>query len=331
MTQTPSSPRRPLKVGLYLPNGDGYMSSPSLRRWPGILEMARVAEEVGFDSLWVADHMIFRFGDGETQGRWEAWSLLSALAAATSRVEIGPLVSCMSFRNPALLAKMAETVDEISGGRLTLAVGAGWHEPEYTAYGFPYDHRASRFEEGFEILRGLIRTGRSSFDGRFERTADCKLRPRGPRPSGLPLIVGTNGERLLRIAARHADGWNTTWMSDPSAVAPLREAVNRACDEVGRDPATLSRSACIYLTLPDGPGRFPTRSPEEPEPMEPARIVETLHQYADRGIDHVMVWLNPNTPTALEAFGDILAELDRSGIVASRASDDSQTLAARTP
>ena len=330
MTQTMIPPRRPLKVGLYLPNGDGYMSAPSLRRWTGILETARVAEEVGFDSLWVADHMIFRFGDGETQGRWEAWSLLSALAATTSRVEIGPLVSCMSFRNPALLAKMAETVDEISGGRLVLAVGAGWHEPEYTAYGFPYDHRASRFEEGFEILRDLVRTGRSSLDGRFERTADCELRPRGPRPSGLPLIVGTNGDRLLRVAARHADGWNTTWISDPNAVAPLQAAVDRACDEVGRDPGTLSRSACVYLTLPDGRGRFPTRSPEEPEPAEPGRIVETLHRFAAAGIDHVMVWLDPKTPSALEAFGAVLAELDRSGYIVSRESDQSQRLAAET-
>ena len=314
MTSAITPAARPLKVGLYLPNGDGYMSPPSLRRWSGILEMARVAEEVGFDSLWAADHMIFRFdGDeGDTQGRWECWSLLSALATATSRVQIGPLVSCMSFRNPALLAKMAETVDEISGGRLVLAIGAGWHEPEYTAYGFPYDHRASRFEEGFEILRDLLRTGASTFHGRFERTVDCELRPRGPRPNGLPLVVGTNGERLLRLAARHADGWNTTWVSDPALVAPLQAAVDRACDEVGRDPATLSRSACIYLTLPGGTGRFATRSPEEPEPAEPAAIVDTLHRYAAQGIDHVMVWLDPNTPAALESFGVILAELDAS-------------------
>ena len=314
MTSAITPAGRPLKVGLYLPNGDGYMSPSSLRRWSGILKMARVAEEVGFDSIWVADHMIFRFDgdDGETQGRWECWSLLSALAAATSRVEIGPLVSCMSFRNPGLLAKMAETVDEISGGRLVLAIGAGWHEPEYTAYGFPYDHRASRFEEGFEILRDLLRTGTSTFQGRFERTVDCELRPRGPRPNGLPLVVGTNGERLLRVAARHADGWNTTWISDPALVAPLQAAVDRACGEVGRDPGTLSRSACIYLTLPGGAGRFPTRSPEEPDPAEPAAITETLHRYAAAGIDHVMVWLDPSTPAALEAFGQVLAELDGS-------------------
>lgn len=302
--------RRPLKVGLYLPDGDGLMSPPSLRGWSGILEMATTAEAVGLDSLWVADHMIFRFEGHETEGRWECWSLLAALAAATTTVEIGPLVSCMSFRNPALLAKVAETVDEISGGRLILAVGAGWHEPEYTAYGFPYDHRASRFEEGFEILRDLIRTGRSSFDGRFERTVDCELRPRGPRPSGLPLIVGTNGERLLRIAARHADGWNTTWIKSPDAVPPLREAVDRACDEAGRDPATLSRSACVYLTLPGGTGRAPILASEEPAPQEVEAMAETLRSYAREGIDHVMVWLDPMTPHALETFGEVLAALD---------------------
>ena len=159
--------RRPLKVGLYIPNGDGYMSG-SINRWADVLAMAGAAEDAGFDSVWVADHMLFRFdGDTESQSRWECWSLLAGLATVTKRVEIGPLVSCMSFRNPGLLAKTAETIDEMSGGRLILAVGAGWHEPEYTAFGIPFDHRASRFEEGFAILHELLRTGRSNFRGDY--------------------------------------------------------------------------------------------------------------------------------------------------------------------
>jgi len=303
---------RPLKVGLYIPNGDGYMSG-SINRWPDVLAMATAAEEAGFDSVWVADHMIFRFeGDEETQGRWECWSLLAALAAVTRRVEIGPLVSCMSFRNPALLAKIAETVDEISGGRLILAVGAGWHEPEYTAYGFPYDHRASRFEEGFTVVDDLLRRGRSNFAGAYVEVNECEIRPRGPRPGGIPLWVGTNGERLLRLCARHADAWNTTWITDPDQVPPLRAAVDAACVEVGRDPATLARTACVFLDLPEREGRGFKAESAPPPPRSAAENAEVLRGYAREGIEHVMVWVDPNTPEGVRSFAAILADLDTS-------------------
>jgi alkanesulfonate monooxygenase SsuD/methylene tetrahydromethanopterin reductase-like flavin-dependent oxidoreductase (luciferase family) len=305
-----SMSRRPLKVGLYIPNGVGYMSG-GVHSWTDVLGFARAAETAGFDSIWVADHMLFRMeGETETQGRWECWSLLAALATVTKRVEIGPLVSCLSFRNPALLAKIAETVDEISNGRLILAVGAGWHEPEYLAYGFPYDHRASRFEEGFAIVHDLIKTGAGNFHGVYERVTDCEIRPRGPRPDKIPLIVGTNGDRLLKLAASKADGWNTTWISDPAEVRPLRLAVDAACEAVGRDPKTLSRSACIYVDLPDRVRRFP-----RPDPLLPARdpegVVELLHAYAAEGLDHVMVWLDPNSLAGIETFSRTLELIDR--------------------
>jgi alkanesulfonate monooxygenase SsuD/methylene tetrahydromethanopterin reductase-like flavin-dependent oxidoreductase (luciferase family) len=307
--------RRPLKVGLYIANGDGYMSG-SINRWADVLAMATAAEAAGFDSVWVADHMIFRFpGDEEAQSRWECWSLLAGLAVATSRVQIGPLVSCMSFRNPGLLAKIAETVDEMSNGRLILAVGAGWHEPEYTGFGFPFDHRASRFEEGYAMLYELLRTGRSDFSGDYYRATDGELRPRGPRPNKIPILVGTNGERLLRTAARYADGWNTTWIADPSELIPLRAAVDAACAEVGRDPATLGRSACVYLDLPNPIGRFGGHRPEfvPPPAREAAGNADALRAYAAAGLDHVMLWLDPATPEAVRAFGETLAILDRDG------------------
>jgi probable F420-dependent oxidoreductase len=302
--------RRPLKVGLYIPNGAGYMSG-GVHRWQDVAAFTTAAEEAGFDSIWVADHMIFRFeGETETQGRWECWSLLAALAVVTKRVELGPLVSCLAFRNPALLAKIAETVDEISGGRLILAAGAGWHEPEFRAFSFPYDHRASRFEESFAILRELLRTGRADFQGIYERVDNCEIRPRGPRSGKIPLIVGANGERLLKLAARDADGWNTTWVSDPSEIRPLRSAVDAACEAVGRDPATLGRSACIYIDLPARVRRFP-----RPDPILPARspeeVAELLHAYAAEGLDHVMVWLDPNSLAGIETFARSLELLDR--------------------
>jgi alkanesulfonate monooxygenase SsuD/methylene tetrahydromethanopterin reductase-like flavin-dependent oxidoreductase (luciferase family) len=305
-----STSRRPLKVGLYIPNGAGYMSG-GIHSWADTLAFAKAGEAAGFDSLWVADHMLFRYpGEAETQGRWECWSLLAALAAVTTRVEIGPLVSCMSFRNPALLAKIAETTDEISNGRLVLAVGAGWHQPEFDAYGFAFDHRASRFEDGFAIVRDLLKTGRSNFKGAYERVDDCEIAPRGPRPGKIPLIVGTNGERLLRLAARQADGWNTTWISDPAEIRPLRAAVDAACEAVRRDPATLIRSACIYVDLSDRVRRFP-----RPDPVLPARspeeAAELLHAYAAEGLDHVTIWLDPNSLAGIETFSRTLDLLDR--------------------
>lgn len=307
-----SSRRRPLKVGLYIPNGDGSMSG-TINRWSDVLAMATAAEAAGFDSVWVADHMIFRFEGEKPQSRWECWTLLGGLAAVTKRVEIGPLVSCMGFRNPGLLAKMAETVDEMSDGRLILGVGAGWHEPEFTGFGFPFDRRASRFEEGFAILYDLLRTGQSNFQGEFYQTNDGELLPRGPRPNRIPLIVGTNGPRLLRLTAKYADGWNTTWISSVDELTPLMAAVDQACAEAGRDPATLERSACVYLDMPNRVGRYTRRDVEFIPP--PARTHEenaqALRDYAAAGLSHVMVWLDPNTPAGVTEFGKVLEILDR--------------------
>ena len=149
-------------------------------RWGDVSRMARQAEEIGFDSVWIEDHLVFRHAGRPAQGVWEGWAVIAAVAAVTSRVEIGPLVSCMSFRNPAYLAKLADTVEEISGGRLILGIGAGWHEPEYRAFGFPFDHRVSRFEEGLRIVHGLLRHGRVDFVGRYHEARECELP--APRP-----------------------------------------------------------------------------------------------------------------------------------------------------
>ena len=176
---------RPLKVGLILPDTEREMGGATAS-WSDLAAMARMAEDLGFDSIWNADHLIYRFPGKEVQGPWESWSLLAALAAVTSRVEIGPLVSCTSFRNPALLAKIADTVDEISGGRLVLGLGAGWHEPEYIAFGYPFDHRVSRFAEAIAIIHGLLRTGHVDFDGHVLQRARLRVaaaRPAAARPS----------------------------------------------------------------------------------------------------------------------------------------------------
>jgi len=300
---------RPLKVGLILPDTEREMGGATAR-WSDLAAMARQAEGLGFDSLWVADHLIYRFAGKEQQGPWECWSNLAALAAITTRVELGPLVACTSYRNPALQAKIADTVDEISGGRLILALGAGWHEPEFTAYGYPFDHRASRFEEGFRIVHDLLRIGHADYQGQYSSVTDCELRPRGPRPAGPPLMIGTNGKRLLRLTAQYADAWNTTWLRDPGEIAPLRTAVDSACIAVARDPATLARTACVFLDLPTYTGRWSWSTPQPPDPHQPEEAADLLRGFAREGISHVMLWLDPCTPAGIDAFAETLALLD---------------------
>jgi alkanesulfonate monooxygenase SsuD/methylene tetrahydromethanopterin reductase-like flavin-dependent oxidoreductase (luciferase family) len=314
---------RPLKVGIMLPIIEGLMEGESAR-WSDILAIARKAEELGFDSLWFTDHLIFRLLGKEDKpvGMWEGWTLLAAIAASTSRIELGPFVSCVSFRNPALTAKMADTIEEISGGRLILGLGAGWHEPEYEAFGFPFDHRASRFEEGFTIIRSLLQDGHVDFAGTYHSARDCELRPRGPRPQGPPLMIGTKGPRMLRIAAPYVDSWNSDWTSKPSALPPMHEIVDAACRDVGRDPATLERTAGVLIDLP---GRDPARSgrasvtgatepttkPDPPATGTPEELAELLRGYARVGISHVQVWLDPATVAGLEEFAKTLELLDR--------------------
>src|SRR5712691_10300934 len=172
-------PRRPLKVGINLPTVEGTLGG-STARWADLLAFARQAEALGFDSLWVPDHLLLTWQE-QTRGGWECWSLLAALAAGTSRLALGPLVSCTAFRNPALLAKMADTVDEISGGRLIVGRGAGWDGPEDRAFGVKSDHRVDRVEEALQIIVPLLRSGHVDFDGKYYRARDCELRPRGPQ------------------------------------------------------------------------------------------------------------------------------------------------------
>ena len=195
-----------MKIGMTLPQAESDRGE--VPRYTAIRDAALRAERDGFDSIWIMDHLLFEWPDQPRHGVWEGLTLLSALAEATERVELGTLVVCTAFRNPALLAKMAEAIVEISDGRLILGLGAGWHEPEFRAFGYPFDHLASRFEEAVAIVVPLLRTGAVDFEGRYERAPNCVNLPRGPRPSGPPILMGTQGPRLLRLAAQTADAWN---------------------------------------------------------------------------------------------------------------------------
>ena len=306
MTTTELTP--PLKVGLILPETERQMNGGSAS-WRDLAEMARLGEEIGADSLWFTDHLIHRVPGEEPRGMWECWSLISALAAVTERAEIGTLVLCNSFRNPALLAKMADTVEEISGGRLILGVGAGWNKPEYDAFGYPFDHRAGRFAEALTIISGLLRHGEVDFRGTYHAACDCELRPRGPRRHGPPIMIGSTGERMLRLAARHADIWNAWGKQDPAEIPPLRATVDGACRAEGRDPASMARSVSMLVDLPGAAGR-----PREEPPFvtgDAETIEGTLRGMAREGIGHVMVVLDPNTVAGIEALAPVLERLDR--------------------
>jgi alkanesulfonate monooxygenase SsuD/methylene tetrahydromethanopterin reductase-like flavin-dependent oxidoreductase (luciferase family) len=302
---------RPLQVGIQLPEVEREV------RWPELRDIARTAESVGFDGLWLGDHLLYRRPGDRARGRWEAWTTLACLAEVTERVTLGPLVASTSFHNPAMLAKMAATVDEISGGRLVLGLGAGWNETEYRAFGFPFDQRISRFEEAFTIIRTLLREGAIDFDGHFYQARDCELLPRGPRSKGPPLMVGSIGPRMLRITLPHVDSWNA-WFADtgntPAGVAPLRELVDAACDEVGRDPAAVARTVAVLVQLPGGTGRF-HGDPDQPRPAplsgSAQDIADGLVAYATVGISHVQVILDPITAPAVEVLGPTLELLDR--------------------
>ena len=314
--------RRPLKIGVQMPIVEERGASSAVGpapRWTELLAMARRAEALGFDSLWVPDHLLFRRPeeDDRPAGVWEGWSLLAALAATTDRIGLGTLVVCTAFRNPALLAKMAATVDEVSGGRLVLGLGAGWHEPEFRAFGVPFDHRVDRFEEAIRIIRTLLREGRIDFEGAYSSARDCELRPRAARraagPAGPPIMVGTTGERMLRLTARYADVWNAGLVggrSRPDAVPPLRAKVDAACAAVGRDPTTLRRTVNPLVCFPEL-GVGPVPSGAEPLTGSAEGLAEEFRGFAREGIAEVQVLLSPHTMPALEALGSVLAVLDR--------------------
>lgn len=301
---------RPPQIGVQLPEVEREV------RWPELRDMARVAEQVGLDSLWVGDHLLFRDPGLPLRGPWEAWSVLAAVAAVTARISLGPLVASTSFHNPAMLAKKAATIDEISGGRLILGLGAGWNEVEYRAFGFPYDHRVERFEEAFAIIRSLLRDGAVDFAGRYYQARECVLLPRPARTGGPPIMLGTMGPRMLRLAARHADAWNAwfTWFGNrPSGVAALRAKVDAACAEVDRDPATLTRTVTVLVQFGSGDVARRGGPPEQAPPLRgtPEELAEHLRAFAAEGIAHVQLVVDPITVHSIERLAPVLEALRR--------------------
>ena len=298
---------RPLRVGVQLPEVE------RLVRWPEYVSMAQAAEEVGFDSIWIGDHLLYH-GDGRPErGPWDAWTLLAGLAGVTERVAIGPLVACTAFRRPGLLARAAATVDELSGGRLVLALGAGWNEPEYHAFGIPFDHRVERFAEALQIIGPLLDGERVTFSGAYETGTDAVLLPRPARRP--PLMVGATGPRMLAAALPHVDAWNTwydAYGNTPEGFAELNATIDEAARAAGRDPSQIERSACALVVLDRAAGERPIPDGMPPVEGSPGEIAAHLHDLAEAGADEAILVVSPIDERSIRVLGETLAALGRS-------------------
>jgi probable F420-dependent oxidoreductase len=301
-----------MKVGLILRFGEHYTGQTI--RWSELRGLARQAEAVGFDTLWVDDHFFYEgeplVAGGGRRGFFDAWMLLAALADATERVEIGPLVTCTAFRNPAVLAGVVNTVEDISGGRLVLGLGAGWHEPEFRALGLPFDHLASRFEEALAIMLPLLREGRVDFEGRYYQARELELRPSPVRPGGPPIWIGARGPRMMRLIARHADAFNAVWHTDPDQIRPRIADLEAACRDVGRDPGQIAVTAGAYVALPAPDGHAPAQM-RPAIAGTPAEVAERLLAFRAVGVEHVTISLEPWDRHGLDRAAGLVEAIHR--------------------
>ncbi len=298
-----------MKVGIQLPEVERVV------RWPELAEMARRIEDGGFDSIWVGDHLLYRDDENEL-GPWEAWSQMAAIAAITQRVEIGPLVAATSFHSPAMLAKKAITLDEISNGRFILGLGAGWNEAEYRAFGFAFDRRASRFEEAFEIIRRLVAGERVDFSGEFYSVEESVLLPAGPRPGGPPILIGSEGPRMLAITAPYMSMWNAwyAWYGNrPEGLPPLLAKVDAALAAAGRDPGEVSKTVAVLVGLGEQSGGSRALTRVEAEPLRGTidELADSLLAWQEHGIDHLQLVLDPITLDSIDTMTAVLARLRR--------------------
>lgn len=287
-----------MRIGAMVPLAYGDTEPGRAPSFAETLDFGRAAEAVGLDSIWVFDHLIFR-SDGEPdEGLNEAWTTLSALAPTVPRVELGILVMCSSFRNAGLLAKMAGTLDEISEGRLILGLGCGWHEPEYEAFGFPFDHRVGRFEEDLEVTTRLLRGETVTFDGQWSHYKEAALLP--PPKRQPPILVASKGERMLDLTATWADAWNTAWFGAVDDVERQRVAdLDAACARVGRDPRAIRRTVGIRVREPGAP-------PDDGKSTDAdvAGLTDIFDEHAELGFEDAVIWSLSKTPAALERIGE---------------------------
>jgi alkanesulfonate monooxygenase SsuD/methylene tetrahydromethanopterin reductase-like flavin-dependent oxidoreductase (luciferase family) len=291
-----------VKIGVILPASDSD-APDRVARWSDVRAFARATEERGLDSVWMFDHFYYKSDVGEVDGQHEAWTIVSAVAAVTERVEIGTLVLCTGFRNPGLTAKMAATADEVSDGRLILGLGAGWHDPEYDAFGYLRDHRVDRFEEAVQVIAPLVRGESVTFEGRYERASEARLAP-APRRR-IPILFACRRPRMLRLTARYADAYNTAWYGAPDdRLKEQLAALDEALAAEGRDPTSMTRTVGMIA-------RDPSRQPAGDDDRELAGSVDELAAALDAqealGVDHLILILQPMNEASLDWLSEARA------------------------
>jgi alkanesulfonate monooxygenase SsuD/methylene tetrahydromethanopterin reductase-like flavin-dependent oxidoreductase (luciferase family) len=298
-----------MRIGVQLPEVEWEVPFDEL------IVMAKTAESVGFDSLWLGDHLLYDLHVGD-RGPWEVWTSLAAIAASTTTIHLGPLVASTSFHAPAMLAKQAATVDAISDGRLILGLGAGWNRREYDAFGFPYDHRVSRFAEAFTIVRTLLREGSIDFHGEFYDLDRCVLHPRA-RPEGPPLMVGSVGPRMLDISLPHVDSWNIWWSQYGNTVEGFRSEKQRVDERIAALGRTgeIVATAAVAVQLDGGVGRQMGDDNDfdrvRPLTGSPDELADQLREFEAAGAAHVQLVVDPITRQSIEWLADVLAAFRR--------------------
>jgi alkanesulfonate monooxygenase SsuD/methylene tetrahydromethanopterin reductase-like flavin-dependent oxidoreductase (luciferase family) len=299
-----------MQIGVQLPEVEWEVTFPEL------IEMAQTAEAVGFDSLWLGDHLLYQLDVGD-RGPWEVWTSLAAIAAATSTIRLGPLVASTSFHAPAMLAKMATTVDAVSGGRLILGLGAGWNRREYDAFGFAYDHRVSRFGEAFTIIRTLLREGSIDFHGEYYDADHCVLHPRAS-DAGPPLMVGSIGPRMLDITLPHVEAWNMWWSQYGNSVEGFRrekERIDPLIVAAGRQVSDVEATAAVLVKLDSGTGRlmgdYDDYNTVRPLTGSPDELADQLREFEAAGATHVQLVVDPITRDSIEWLADVLIAFSR--------------------
>lgn len=280
---------------------DGVMPT-----WPDIRDFAVTAESSGLDSVWLADHFFYRDDAGTVHGMHEPWTILSAVAGATTRVELGQLVLCVPFRDPGLTAKMAAALEVVAPGRTILGLGAGWHGPEFEAFGVPFDHRVGRFEEALQIIVPLLRGEAVTFEGRYHRVRGAVLAPAPERR--IPILIAAGRPRMLRLTARWADAYQIAWFGRVGDRLRTRFAdFAAALADEGRDPTTIAWTVGITVRDTDQPAI----AEPEADAIEGSvdDIAAALGEYVELGVDHVIVGLEPMTVRSVERLGAAAARL----------------------